>query len=391
MIQTRLLVTAIIIATITALMPLTAWGQQDVALALDIDASKQLPDTTQITRKVKYDWRELVKEHRFRALMNDSIVNYPKFVNFCLKVYRWADRTFNTYDPQYVQPADKPGKIRLISDNWLDMQYIRFSDGSPMVMVSSPRANLGVQANYYSLSLSYSVDLNTVFTGKKSTNRKWNLSLSCARLFLEAFLWQNDGKTKIRDFGANHITGNYDFKGIPFEGLSFKSYGVLGLYVFNNKKFSLMSGYNMSPVQKKSQGSWLLGLSGTFYDIDFNFYELPPAVAGQVTLPYSNYRFDYNTVCVIGGYSYNWVMGRHWLFNVTMLPALGVTFSFDSSTAGRRELLAAAVRQNMSLTYTTRQFFVNFSSKFHGNLFLTSNVGFMSGVENFQLSAGVRF
>lgn len=375
------------------LTPMTAWAQQDIAVAIDAEAQMQLPDTSEvkIENRVKYNWRDLIKTRRFNALMNDSIVEYPQFVNFCLRVYRWADNTFNTYDPEYVQPADKPGKIRLISDNWLDMQYIRFNDGGPMVMMSSPYANLGVQANYYVLSLSYSVDLNTAITGQKSTNRKWGLSLSCARLYLEAFLWQNDGKTKIRDFGPKLLEENVNLKGIPFDGLSFKSYGVTGTYIFNNKKFSLMAGYNMSPIQKKSQGSWLLGMSGTFYDVDFDFYKLPPEVASQVTLPYYAYRFDYNTVNITGGYSYNWVMNRHWLANFTLLPGVGVTFSFDSSTAGHKELFSTTLLNRMSLTYTNRQFFMNLNSYFQGNLFLTKNVGFMSGVENLQLSVGVRF
>ena len=48
-------------------------------------------------------------------------------------------------------------------------------------------------------------------------------------------------------------------------------------------------------------------------------------------------------------------------------------------------------RQMASLTYTNRQFFITGTSSFHGNYFLTESVGFISGIENFQISTGVRF
>ncbi len=36
------------------------------------------------------------------SLALDSIREWGKFPNFCVDVYRWGDRFFNTYDSAYV-------------------------------------------------------------------------------------------------------------------------------------------------------------------------------------------------------------------------------------------------------------------------------------------------
>ena len=84
-------------------------------------------------------------------------------------------------------------------------------------------------------------------------------------------------------------------------------------------------------------------------------------------------------------------MNKHFLLNFTALPSAGISFSSSDSSEGRRNLLSMGFRQMASLTYTNRQFFITGSSNFHGNYFLTDSVGFISGIENFQISTGVRF
>lgn len=381
----------LIIIALLSLMPSGVWAQADLELSLNIDANAQLPDTAHmpVVKKHADDWKTLLKSMRLNVY--DTTMHYPKFVDFCLKVYRWADKTFNSYDPEYVIGSGKHGKVRLVSDNWLDSYYIRFNDDRPMIMVSNPYPNIGIQANYYALSFGYSVDFNSLLSGSETHQRKWNFTFTCARIYAEGYIWQNKGGTKIRRFDSRSVDGGYNFKGLPFDGLDFKTRGVMGLYIFNHQKFSFAAGYSLSNFQIKSQGTWMLGLNGTFYDIDFDFSKLPDKVSKSITLPYTNYKFIYNAVMVIGGYSFNWVLGRHWLINTTILPAMGMAFSTSSSTEGHRRLFSAAVRHMTSVTYNNRRFFVTGNSVFHGNLYFTHSVGMMSGVENFQVSTGLRF
>lgn len=352
-------------------------------LELGIKASPQPADSITISRTLKTDWKKLARDRRLD--INDTTAEYPAFIDWCVNVYRWAERVFNTYDPAYVSGTGKHGKVRIVSDNWTDAYMFRFEDGNPLFMISDLYANIGIQANYSILSASYSIDMNSALSDRVSKHKKLGFSFSCARLYGEGYYWKNDGGTTIRKFGHDKIDD------IPFDGLEFKAFGALAFYIFNYSKFSYAAAYNLSNYQLRSAGSWMLGLTGTFYDCDFDFTRLPDQIKDSSEIPLDGYSLNYNSVNVMGGYSYNWVMNKHFLLNFTALPSAGISFSSSDSSEGRRNLLSMGFRQMASLTYTNRQFFITGSSNFHGNYFLTDSVGFISDIENFQISTGVRF
>lgn len=374
------------------LMPVAALAEEAIVAPVgmkpttDVQARPVSLDSITVSLRLGTDWKKLIRDHRLD--INDTTAIYPKFIDFCVRAYRWAEKTFNTYDPEYVTGTGKHGKVRILSDNWTDAYMFHFKDGNPLFMVNKPYANIGIQANYSIISASYSIDMNSALSDRVSKHKKLGFSFSCARLYGEAYYWKNNGGTTIRKFGNEN---NGKLRGIHFGGLEFRAFGALAFYVLNSRKFSYAAAYNLSSYQLRSAGSWLIGLTGTFYNCDFDFTKLPEDIKNQSEIPFDRYALDYNAVNIIGGYSYNWVMNRHFLFNITALPAIGVSFSFADSTEGRRELLSLGLRQMASLTYTNRQFFMTATSSFHGNWFMTKTVGFMSGIENFQISTGVRF
>lgn len=385
---TRWLVTLIILVSGALCGPrATASCQADTPArhtAADTVTAQQ--DTVTLREAIHNTWQTLKETHRVE--LKDTVIKYPKFIRFCLNVYKWFDRNFNSYDPEYVSGTGKNGKVRLVSDNWTDLHTFQYTEVSPLIMVSNPYSNIGIQANYSILSAGFSIDLNAAVSGKKSHHKKSEFGISTARVFLETFYWRNTGETVIRRFG-NHQTGHLDH--VKFDGLNSRVLGLGGFYFFNYRKFSFPAAYNLSNYQLKSAGSAIAGITGKFFDCEFDFTRLPQNVLDETRLPFESYRFDYNAVSAMGGYSYNWVINKHLLFNVSAFGGMGAGFSFSDATAGRTVNWAASVRVWNSLTYTTRQFFVNITNKFQGNFLLTHALAFMSGIENFQVSTGVRF
>lgn len=351
-----------------------------------IDVTPVLSDSISMPDTTRCDWKELLKQRRLNV-MNTS-VKYPDFIEFCLDIYRWAELTFNTYDQEYVTGTGKHGKVRLMSDNWLNSYAFHLSDTPALIMQGNMYSNIGIQANYSILSISLSNDVNSLFHKSISSHKKMGFSFTCARLFVDAYYWNDRGDTYVRRFGDMNYTHR---ERELFHGMNFRAYGVSGLYFFNHRKFSYGAAYNLSTYQRKSAGSPIVGAMGTFYNADIDFTQLPPSVASENPYPYNSYHFDYNSVTILGGYTYNWVCNKHFLFNITATPGLGVTFSHKNSTSGSQRLLALAGKSGLSLSYTNRQFFASITANFHGNMFLTKETHFATGILNFQISSGVRF
>lgn len=63
-------------------------------------------------------WWDLAKKGNLN--LQDTSVVYPKFIKFCVDMYNWGDRFFNSYDPEYVVGTGKRWKVRILNDNWVD-------------------------------------------------------------------------------------------------------------------------------------------------------------------------------------------------------------------------------------------------------------------------------
>lgn len=48
-------------------------------------------------------WYRQLRDNGYR--FDEPTINYPAFIRFCLKLYEWGDRTFNSYDEEYLKFA----------------------------------------------------------------------------------------------------------------------------------------------------------------------------------------------------------------------------------------------------------------------------------------------
>lgn len=89
----------LLILSIFLVLAVAGRGQ---TVSTDSTASRT-PATTTISDN--RNWLHLIKKGELD--MKDTTVQYPRFLKFCVGVYNWADRVFNSYDTTYVSaPAD---------------------------------------------------------------------------------------------------------------------------------------------------------------------------------------------------------------------------------------------------------------------------------------------
>ncbi len=79
-------------------------------------------------------------------------------------------------------------------------------------------------------------------------------------------------------------------------------------YAFNSRRFAYAAATSQSYIQKRSAGSWLLSAA---------FYGSTITTERRV-----NSRLNHLDIAVGGGYGYNWVPGKHWLFHISGTPTL---------------------------------------------------------------------
>lgn len=333
------------------------------------------------------DWLYKLKHKQLQ--IDDPTVRWPSgFVAWCVGVYNWFQRNFNARDTTYVKSDGKIGKLMLLSDNWAD-NYLFGSKTLPYITMGSKLfPNLGIYVKYGILSVGYSVDMSTLFGGDHSTHQKWNFSVDCAKFRIEAHLWRNSGTTYIHRFEGIKELKHLD---LPFDGLTFSAANIHGYYIFDSRKFDFGAALGFSNNQRISHGSAVAGLDVSRIVANFDFTKLPDELNKAQQYPLDKYRFHYQSFCLLGGYSFNWVMSKRFVFNITAIPGIGITYSHEDSSFANTMQLAGVFKGMAALLYTSKRFFVGLRGQYHANACLTDDIDFMNGRLNAQVALGFRF
>ena len=349
-----------------------------------IGSSVQSKDNNDKDNKVS--WIKLLKQGKID--MNNPDPRVPRFVRFCMKVYKWGDRTFNSTDTNYVVGTGRRWKARMVSDNWVETYNLDLEKKLPVELNSDIYSNAGAYLQYMALSLGYSFELSNIIGARRSNHRKTELGFNCARFNVEAHYWENNGGTHIRRFGEYQNGEKVD---IPFNGLKLRTFGVVGYYFFNNRKYSMGAAYNFSKIQKRSAGSWVVGFSYNNLNINFDFSTLPEELMHYYTFTETKYQFHYRNYCLEGGYGYNLVLNKHFLFNIQAIPGVGFARSYSDNVDGSATTAAFFIKGMGSLTYNNGDLFACLISRVEGNWYNSRKYSVLNNMFNFQLSAGVRF
>ena len=146
--------------------------------------------------------------------------------------------------------------------------------------------------------------------------------------------------------------------------------GSENFYFFNSDKYSKVFAKDKSEIQLKSAGSWV-GFLGFYYSkIDGRKQDLPflQFVFDQ-RLTYPTLNESYYSV-VGTGYSYNFILPKHFFITTLAIPAVGIQYSRQSypqySADKNKTELAVAIVTEGSLGYNTKNWFTGILGTFNG-------------------------
>lgn len=313
----------------------------------------------------------------------DSIGNKTKFLRFCLNVYKWGDRTFNTYDTSYVVGTGRKFNIKLKETAWSD-HFVIPSNKKDIVMTSEFSSNIGVSLAFMAVSVGYTFDISRI-----QSRKNWDFKFTTNRLAIDAHYYKNDGSTYIKHFGSYNDGNRIN---VRLDNIHSESKGVNLYYIFNNQKYAQGAAFNFSKIQKRSAGSFYAGAMINSYDMSFPFYALPDDMTSVFDEDDQLKFFSYTSYCAMFGYGYNFVPHSKWLLNATVLPSLGyrrehypALFSNSTSAFTFGSLIKA------SCVYNYRDFFVGGLGEISTSWYINQDDSIYSSIISLNFITGWRF
>ena len=348
---------------------------------------KKMNEPWDTIRDSGYWWRAL--KHG-KVDLDGGTIDYPAFIDFCWKVYKWGDKAFNSYDSAYVVSTGKNWKFMYKSNMWND-NY----SGEPMAdvhfdMRSKMAINMGFQLCFMAVSVGYSVGVTNLINHEKVSN-KVDFSFTCARFAAEAYYMENRGTTTA--WFTESVTGgkNNKWKFKEFGGLYRKAYGLSAYYFFNNRRYAQAAAYCFSKYQKRSAGSIIAGICLQHRDMRIKMDELPQSVQDQIPPGEEVPHFLFNDYCLMVGYGYNWVLGSKWLINLTVAPYVGYRHLLATQHEDRASAWSLNLRARMAAVYNHKRFYLGMQNYGDFYRYKSEMHHFIGSLLDFSLLVGIRF
>lgn len=376
--------------TVKKLLSVVVWLLCALHLGATTDSTAVAADSLP---PLEGNWFQQLWKCNFR--INDPRIRYPKFPNFCRKVYNWGNDTFNTYDTTYVVGTGKNWKIMLNSSNWLQSFGYLFdlTNGTDhidrVILRSNINSDLGVSLNFMAVGLSHTWNVNQLVRHSSAPRSTWSFNFTCALFSAELQTLSTRGNAYIERFGQYNEGKRVH---IPFDDVSQEMLAIQAYYFFNHRKYSQAAAYTFSKYQLKSAGTWLLGAKYSNQDIKMDFTGLDDdmlAVKPENLPVYSRFRF--HEFGVVGGYAFNAVMPHHWLFNITATPSLGYRRSLMSGERKLSEMVVTGITGRFAFTYNHRALFLSLQGYGNSSFIFNAGYSFFSSRASLSLIVGARF
>ncbi len=278
-------------------------------------------------------------------------------------------------------------------DSLLHVRYFKVRYDTTYIGRPSRKLTMKVRANVSGNSVHEKGDLNGVHTRSDlHTSHKATLSFGVNYMGISAGLAINPanlaGKNKDVEFNVNAysrrlsvdasyqmsktLAGNIEQgdKTIYVEHgyIDMKILNIAGYYTFNHKRFSYPAAFTQSYIQKRSAGSWLVGLSyqgGVMKTTD----EVPAGVP-QVRIYSGHFALG-------GGCAYNFVIRKKLLIHISFLPTIVVLNRNNITVNGERRFTEThfpdlIFNERLALVYTFNE------KHFAGATFVISSTLFRS-------------
>lgn len=273
---------------------------------------------------------------KLREVWRDSTLTRKEKLKGSGNIFVRFIKAFDETDSTYIIPNYYNWAAMLQSTTTFELYCLRSREENQSIRFSPrPSIKVGPYLGWRWIFFGYTFDVSSLGQGHKSQRTEFELSLYSSMLGCD-LIYRRTGDDfrihKVKGFGqAAEAVEGHDCNGIRLNVTGINVY-----YVFNHKRFSYPAAFAQSTVQRKSCGTWKMGVSVTRHSMKFDYNELPPQLSENPETPLSK-SFMFNTIKYMDyslstGYAYNWVFKKNWLFCISVAPAIGYKRTSGNST-----------------------------------------------------------
>ena len=251
-------------------------------------------------------------------------------------------REFSNIDTAYIEPQHYIYTVMLENTNTYEVYTLNNVKGQKISFAPDLSWRFGPYVGWSWMFLGYTLDLKHLnASSSHSSKKEFNISLYSSMIGID-FFWRETGN----DYHIQHMSlgddGDQDvLHGVKFDGLKASIRGLNLYYIFNHRKFSYPAAYSQSTMQRRSAGSWMVGLGYTRHELEVDWGKLTTLTDTYLnhdatqsdkakidsSLMFSKVKYsDYSATI---GYGYNWVFARNILFNASL--SMGLAYNQSSS------------------------------------------------------------
>lgn len=362
-----------------------------------IDTKNDSTNNKRLISKIKSDIKRInatdikkeVAKYVNAKADRDTIVRRKRFWEKAKKLtYKFANYVSKA-DTNYIGRPAKDFTIMLGTRTINDFYVIRSADSDTKLNISNESSyGIGGYIYWKAIGIGGLITLNPLWNKGEKMGTRVFLKLNTSKIAGEAYLYNSSSKGKIySDQLPSSINGS------DFTGLKASAAGINAAYIFNNRKYSWSSAFGKSTTrQKKSAGSFKLGLSFEHHDIKMNTDKISEDVIANIDTTMLFNEVKYNDFCVTFGYGYNWVINKHWMLAAAATPAIGYrhmrkhiseedttplnTFSFD--------LVA-----NGAVKWSDRKYNIALTWDLHTSFYTEKSFSLANNIVSFRLLFGI--
>lgn len=251
-----------------------------------------------------------------------------------VRVIRDLDRK----DYDYIEPNHYELSFMML----LTRTYENFSlssNNQSLMLAPDGQTKVGPYFGWRWIFLGYTFDIKNIGFSQKGLRKEFDFSIYSSKVGVDLFYRRTGDDYKIRDVQLGNKMYGDVFEGIPFSGVNVGITGANVYYIFNHKRFSYPAAFSQSTCQKISCGSWMAGAGYTHNTLDLDDEALQDAINsrldGQHTIQLDSgllfRHIRYNDFIFSGGYAYNWVFAKNWLFCASGQLALAYKTSYGET------------------------------------------------------------